>query len=98
MVFRSRMKFQYYESNNILRIPSVMGNKVYICVSGTYVQNHDNGSTAATSGVLVTNLVWTVSFSSDLHVWAELWPYSCLAALYVLSSTSEPTLLTLPGP
>ena len=31
MVFRSRMKFQYYESNNISRIPGVMGNKVYMC-------------------------------------------------------------------
>ena len=33
MVFRNRMKFQYNESNNISRIPGVMGNKVYICVS-----------------------------------------------------------------
>ena len=55
------------------------------------VQNLDNGSTVATSGIFVGNMVWTVSISSDPHVWAELWPYSCrLAAVYVLSSTCKP--------
>ena len=30
----------------------------------------------ATFGVLVSNLVWTVSISSDLHIWAGLWSWS----------------------
>ena len=41
MVFRSRTKFQYDESNNISRIPAVMGNKIYMCFTNDLIYKRE---------------------------------------------------------